>query len=188
MRASDRGTPPSYADVDIELDVVDRNNKPPLWDDATYGPIHIRENVTVGTVVTSVKARLVSSRKRRRATTAVPRHEGGGPRGAQLGTAVCHRKSIIPPAHDPQFHVVCTLTRCLHTFITVKTLPSLRQSAVLDIFLNGIFFSQTVVEHPANFYYLKIGAVFHRIALGWRVDLAVINGSGAVYFEYPLDS
>ncbi|XP_018570948.1 neural-cadherin [Anoplophora glabripennis] len=58
VRASDRGTPPSYADVDIELDVVDRNNKPPLWDDATYGPIHIRENVTVGTVVTSVKARL----------------------------------------------------------------------------------------------------------------------------------
>ncbi|KAJ8963520.1 hypothetical protein NQ317_012856 [Molorchus minor] len=58
VRASDRGVPPSYADVDIELDVVDRNNKPPLWDDATYGPIHIKENVTVGTVVTSVKARL----------------------------------------------------------------------------------------------------------------------------------
>ncbi|XP_072382275.1 neural-cadherin-like [Diabrotica undecimpunctata] len=56
VRASDRGIPPSYADVDIELDVVDRNNKPPLWDQPTYGPIHIRENVTVGTVVTSIKA------------------------------------------------------------------------------------------------------------------------------------
>ncbi|XP_068904356.1 neural-cadherin isoform X10 [Tenebrio molitor] len=56
VRASDRGEPPSYADVDVELDVVDRNNKPPLWDVNTYGPIHIRENVTVGTVVTSVKA------------------------------------------------------------------------------------------------------------------------------------
>lgn len=59
MRASDRGTPPSYADVDVELDVVDRNNKPPLWDENVYGPIHIKENVTVGTVVTSVKARFV---------------------------------------------------------------------------------------------------------------------------------
>ncbi|KAJ3653821.1 hypothetical protein Zmor_013053 [Zophobas morio] len=60
VRASDRGEPPSYADVDVELDVVDRNNKPPVWDVSSYGPIHIRENVTVGTVVTSVKARLVS--------------------------------------------------------------------------------------------------------------------------------
>lgn len=59
MRASDRGEPPSFADVDVELDVVDRNNKPPLWDVSTYGPIHVRENVTMGTVVTSVKARLV---------------------------------------------------------------------------------------------------------------------------------
>ncbi|EDV90834.1 GH25256 [Drosophila grimshawi] len=59
VRASDRGDPPSYADVDVELDVVDRNNKPPIWDKSIYGPIHIRENVTVGTVVTSVKARFV---------------------------------------------------------------------------------------------------------------------------------
>ncbi|XP_044750155.1 neural-cadherin isoform X5 [Coccinella septempunctata] len=56
VRASDKGVPPSSADVDVELDVVDRNNKPPLWDVNTYGPIHIRENVTVGTIVTSVKA------------------------------------------------------------------------------------------------------------------------------------
>ncbi|XP_059060577.1 neural-cadherin isoform X1 [Achroia grisella] len=56
VRASDRGHPPSSADVDVELDVVDRNNKPPIWDMSTYGPVHIKENVTVGTVVTSVKA------------------------------------------------------------------------------------------------------------------------------------
>ncbi|RZF43965.1 hypothetical protein LSTR_LSTR013671, partial [Laodelphax striatellus] len=56
VRASDRGDVPLYADVDVELDVVDRNNKPPLWDSGVYGPIHIKENVTVGTVVTSVKA------------------------------------------------------------------------------------------------------------------------------------
>ncbi|XP_043276745.1 neural-cadherin isoform X3 [Venturia canescens] len=56
VRASDKGTPVLYADVDVELDVVDRNNKPPLWDLNVYGPIHIKENVTVGTVVTSVKA------------------------------------------------------------------------------------------------------------------------------------
>lgn len=48
-----------HADVDVELDVVDRNNKPPVWDQNVYGPIHIKENVTVGTVVTSVKARFV---------------------------------------------------------------------------------------------------------------------------------
>lgn len=59
MRASDRGEPPLWADVEVDLDVVDRNNKPPIWDRSIYGPTHIRENVTVGTVVTSVKARLV---------------------------------------------------------------------------------------------------------------------------------
>lgn len=59
VRASDKGFPPSYADVDVELDVVDRNNKPPIWDKNIYGPIRIKENVTVGTVVTSIKARFV---------------------------------------------------------------------------------------------------------------------------------
>lgn len=59
VRASDKGTSVLFADVDVELDVVDRNNKPPLWDQNVYGPIHIKENVTVGTVVTSVKARFV---------------------------------------------------------------------------------------------------------------------------------
>ncbi|KZC10371.1 Neural-cadherin [Dufourea novaeangliae] len=59
VRASDRGIQVLHADVDVELDVVDRNNKPPVWDANVYGPIHIKENVTVGTVVTSVKARFV---------------------------------------------------------------------------------------------------------------------------------
>lgn len=59
VRASDKGEPPSYADVDVELDVVDRNNKPPIWDRTIYGPIHIKENVTVGKTVTTIKARLV---------------------------------------------------------------------------------------------------------------------------------
>ena len=59
MVAADRGDPPLWADVDVELDVVDRNNKPPLWDLSVYGPIYLKENVTVGTVVTSVKARWV---------------------------------------------------------------------------------------------------------------------------------
>ncbi|XP_059351786.1 neural-cadherin-like [Daphnia carinata] len=54
--AADRGDPPLWAEVDVELDVVDRNNKPPLWDLTNYGPIYVKENVTVGTVVTSVKA------------------------------------------------------------------------------------------------------------------------------------
>lgn len=59
VRASDCGDPPSYAEVDIELDVVDRNNKPPLWERSVYGPTHIKENVTIGTIVISVKARFV---------------------------------------------------------------------------------------------------------------------------------
>lgn len=59
VQASDKGKEPLYAVVDVELDVVDRNSMPPIWDQASYGPIFIRENVTVGTVVTSVKARYV---------------------------------------------------------------------------------------------------------------------------------
>lgn len=60
MRASDRGEPaPTYADVEVDLDVVDRNNKPPIWDNIVYGPKHIKENVAINTVVASVKARLV---------------------------------------------------------------------------------------------------------------------------------
>lgn len=57
VRAADKGVPPSYADVDVDLDVVDRNNKPPIWDSIVYGPKHIKENVPINTVVATVKAR-----------------------------------------------------------------------------------------------------------------------------------
>lgn len=59
MRASDRGQPALHADVEVELVVVDRNNKPPIWDQQTYGPIYVKENATPGHTVTSVKARFV---------------------------------------------------------------------------------------------------------------------------------
>lgn len=62
MRASDRGNPPLHADVDVELDVVDRNNKPPVWDNHVYGPVYVKENATPGHTVTSVKARFVPTR------------------------------------------------------------------------------------------------------------------------------
>jgi len=85
VRASDRGEPPSHADVDVDLDVVDRNNKPPLWDQSTYGPIRIGENVIVGTIVTSIRARYEPSffhsakaiNWRRRRRTRVIRHCDG---------------------------------------------------------------------------------------------------------------
>ena len=59
MRASDRGSQPLHADVEVELVVVDRNNKPPIWDQQSYGPIYVKENAVPGIVVTSVKARFV---------------------------------------------------------------------------------------------------------------------------------
>ena len=46
--------------VEVQIDVVDRSNKPPVWDNAVYGPIYVKENTAVGQTVTSVKARCVS--------------------------------------------------------------------------------------------------------------------------------
>lgn len=60
VRAEDRGEPPTYADVEVELDVVDQKNKPPIWDSIVYGPKHIKENVAINTVVASVRARFVN--------------------------------------------------------------------------------------------------------------------------------
>ena len=60
VRATDGGSPPLDADVDVELDVVDRNNKPPVWQQQTYGPIYVKENAAAGTTVTSVRARFVA--------------------------------------------------------------------------------------------------------------------------------
>jgi len=59
--AEDRGTPPLSRTVEVEIDVVDRSNKPPVWDQRIYGPIYVKENTPVGETVTSVKARLRSS-------------------------------------------------------------------------------------------------------------------------------
>ena len=42
VRASDRGDSPLHADVEVELVVVDRNNKPPIWDQQNYGPIYVK--------------------------------------------------------------------------------------------------------------------------------------------------
>lgn len=57
MSAVDHGSPRLSAEVDVELDIVDRNNKPPIWEEELYGPIHVKESITVGSVVTSVLAR-----------------------------------------------------------------------------------------------------------------------------------
>ena len=63
VRATDRGTPELYADVDVELDVVDRNNRPPVWETPAVGapisPIYVKENAPQGHVVTTVRARFV---------------------------------------------------------------------------------------------------------------------------------
>ena len=65
VRATDGGSPPLDADVDVELDVVDRNNKPPVWQQQSYGPIYVKENAAAGTTVTSVRARFVASKRER---------------------------------------------------------------------------------------------------------------------------
>ena len=57
--AEDRGSPILSRTVEVQIDVVDRSNKPPVWDQAIYGPIYVKENEAVGTTVTSVKARSV---------------------------------------------------------------------------------------------------------------------------------
>ena len=64
MRATDWGSPALHADVDVELEVVDRNNKPPLWEQQVYGPIYVKENAPQGEIVTSVRARFVETPQR----------------------------------------------------------------------------------------------------------------------------
>ncbi|CAG2162865.1 unnamed protein product, partial [Oppiella nova] len=55
--ANDNGYPQHKASVEIVIDVVDRANNPPIWDQPVYGPISIRENLDVGRKVISIKAR-----------------------------------------------------------------------------------------------------------------------------------
>lgn len=57
--AQDKGYPPLSRSVEVQIDVVDRANNPPVWDHTVYGPIFIRENFPVGAKVVSVKARSV---------------------------------------------------------------------------------------------------------------------------------
>ncbi|XP_045765559.1 neural-cadherin-like isoform X1 [Maniola jurtina] len=54
--AQDKGFPPLSRTVEVQIDVVDRANNPPVWDHTVYGPIYIRENLPVGAKVVSVKA------------------------------------------------------------------------------------------------------------------------------------
>ena len=39
--------------------MVDRNNRPPVWDQQSYGPIYVKENAPQGKIVTTVRARFV---------------------------------------------------------------------------------------------------------------------------------
>lgn len=55
--ALDKGIPQHRATVEVIIDVVDRANNPPIWDQPVYGPIFIKENYMVGQVVASIKAR-----------------------------------------------------------------------------------------------------------------------------------
>ena len=57
--AEDRGLPTLSRTVEVQIDVVDRSNKPPVWDQAIYGPIYVKENEVVGATVTTLKARSV---------------------------------------------------------------------------------------------------------------------------------
>ncbi|RLU17111.1 hypothetical protein DMN91_011180 [Ooceraea biroi] len=54
--ARDRGYPPLSRTVEVQIDVVDRANNPPVWDHVVYGPIYIKENMAVGAKVVSIKA------------------------------------------------------------------------------------------------------------------------------------
>ncbi|XP_070157595.1 neural-cadherin isoform X1 [Polyergus mexicanus] len=54
--AKDRGYPPLSRTVEVQIDVVDRANNPPVWDYVVYGPIYIKENMAVGAKVVSIKA------------------------------------------------------------------------------------------------------------------------------------
>ena len=57
--AQDRGFPPLSRTVEVQIEVVDRANNPPVWDQVVYGPIYVKENTNIGDKVVSVKARSV---------------------------------------------------------------------------------------------------------------------------------
>ena len=43
--------------------MVDRNNKPPVWEQQLYRDIYVKENEPQGHVVTTVRARFVNKEK-----------------------------------------------------------------------------------------------------------------------------
>lgn len=55
--ASDKGIPPLKASVNVIIEVVDRKNNPPIWDQPIYGPISVKENLQAGQKILSIKAR-----------------------------------------------------------------------------------------------------------------------------------
>lgn len=58
--AQDKGATPFSRKVEVQIDVVDRANNPPVWDHPSYGPIFCKENVAIGARVVSIKARSVT--------------------------------------------------------------------------------------------------------------------------------
>lgn len=58
--AQDKGFPSLSRTVEVQIDVVDRANNPPVWDHVAYGPIYCKENMAVGAKVISIKARSVT--------------------------------------------------------------------------------------------------------------------------------
>lgn len=59
VTATDLGQPPLTSEVLVVLNIVDRANRPPVWDQQVYDPKKIPENISVGQTVYSIKARLV---------------------------------------------------------------------------------------------------------------------------------
>ena len=63
--AEDRGSNPLSRTVEVQVEVVDRSNKPPVWDDLDRisRAVYVKENTAVGETVTTVRARSESSKK-----------------------------------------------------------------------------------------------------------------------------
>lgn len=57
--AEDRGSNPLSRTVEVQVEVVDRSNKPPVWDDLERisRAVYVKENTAVGETVTTVRAR-----------------------------------------------------------------------------------------------------------------------------------
>ncbi|XP_045127513.1 neural-cadherin-like isoform X1 [Portunus trituberculatus] len=56
VTAMDQGQPPLTSEVLVELNIVDRANRPPVWDEKVYQTKKIPENISVGQTVYSIKA------------------------------------------------------------------------------------------------------------------------------------